>query len=146
MLRGAHSKCSSGIGLATVQALAAQGLNVVLVAMPDALLTKAHKELQEQYAAQVSGWVGGGGLCLRPSTLCSYTDPVSATCATVWARVYCDCGGHFGYTCRSRKVGGAPRLWLQQQSSQHGCVHSCRGLRAARYVLCGLCRSSAPCP
>ena len=44
---------SMGIGLATVQALAAQGLNVLLVAMPDALLTAATKELSEKYKAQV---------------------------------------------------------------------------------------------
>jgi NAD(P)-dependent dehydrogenase (short-subunit alcohol dehydrogenase family) len=49
---------SSGIGLATVQALAAQGLNVVLVAMPDDLLASATKSLSEKYTAQVrrGGW------------------------------------------------------------------------------------------
>ena len=60
---------SSGIGLAIVEALAAQGLNVVLVAMPDALLEKATKRLSEEYKSQEFRSVGvnlGGDSYLQP--------------------------------------------------------------------------------
>ena len=48
-----HSVRSSGIGLAVVEALAEQGLNVVLVAIPNSLLETAVKTLSAKYQSQV---------------------------------------------------------------------------------------------
>jgi NAD(P)-dependent dehydrogenase (short-subunit alcohol dehydrogenase family) len=46
---------SSGIGKAMVEMLAEQGINVVIVAVPDAALEHTTKELQERY------WLAGAG-------------------------------------------------------------------------------------
>lgn len=42
---------SSGIGLSLCRKLAAQGINIVMIAVPDALLAKSAKELAEQFPA-----------------------------------------------------------------------------------------------
>jgi short-subunit dehydrogenase len=49
---------SSGIGLSLCNKLAAQGLNIVMVAYPDDLLTKSAKELQQKYPKQEIRSVG----------------------------------------------------------------------------------------
>ena len=42
---------SSGIGLAITAKLASQGLNVVMVAMPDELLDKSHAKMAAEFPA-----------------------------------------------------------------------------------------------
>ena len=101
---GASWPCtrSSGIGLATVQALAAQGLNVLLVAMPDALLTAATKELSEKYKAQV----GEADVCetARP------TPELPILCA--WAPAIC-----VSVSYQSKAVRHWPPVFVQPAAS-----------------------------
>lgn len=56
---------SSGIGRAIVDRLAAQGFNVVVVAVDDALLKESVAELKAQFTGQqvrLDGWSAPGGI------------------------------------------------------------------------------------